>query len=98
MNIRHVDSPVICGAEMVGKWYCSDSAKGSDGHPVHRYLQKYGSWGSNCHYFDTEAEVQAALAYGFRPDFGMDQMELVGRASVRKMTEESFDRDFDPYS
>ena len=85
MHITQITSAVICGPDHVGKWYCSDSRDGDDGDLIHRYLQHDGTWGKTTAYFDTELELQSALAEGFQPDFTLSNIERMDRADLRDM-------------
>lgn len=95
MRIMQINSPVVCGPEYVGKWFCSDSIPGDDGDPVIRYLQHDGRWGKTSDYFDSEAEIHNLLALGHQPDFQMNPREREDRRTIREMAEESFRRDWE---
>lgn len=83
MRILQITNAVVCGPERVGKWYCSDSAPGTDQESVHRYLQADGTWGKNTHYFDTDTEIKQLLQLGHKPDFSLGQDELRSRQMLR---------------
>jgi len=89
MKIHQIDSAVVCGADYVGKWYCVDSAPGTDGDPVHRYLQEDGTWGKVTRYFDSRDEIERLLLLGHKPDFNMNRRELEDRALIREMAEDA---------
>jgi hypothetical protein len=94
MHIRYVPQGDVClPSHCWGKWSCSDSAPGSDGYPVVRYLQLDGTWGNTTEYFDSEEQVNAALALGHKPDFTMGENELFWRQSIRDDVETMFDWD-----
>lgn len=97
MRIMQITSRVVCGEQRVGKWFCSDSVKGSDGEGVSRYLQLDGTWGKTAKYFDSKEEIELALAKGHKPDFHCDRQELQDRQLIREMTEEAFDSDEDRF-
>lgn len=97
MRIEQITSSVICGPKYVGKWYCVESVDGPDGDPIHRYLQHDGSWGKTTQYFDSEADLTAALNPESKPDFSLSQFDLECRAVVRQDVEQSFaEEDYEP--
>ena len=89
MKIQQILSNV-CGPERNGKWYCADSADGTDGYVVNRYLQHNGEWGKTTRYFNTREEIDLALAVGHKPCFSLSRQELDGRAMVREDLEYGF--------
>ena len=90
MYIRQVTSGHAFPEGLQGKWFCSDTAPGTDGYEVIRYLQHDGNWGKHTAYFDSEQQIQAALLLGRKPDFNMDRRELEDRAIIRQDMEDGF--------
>lgn len=91
MLIKQIKSPIIAGAALVGKWFCSVAEQGTDNHPVHRYLQANGEWGKTTHYFDNEDQIQTALSKGIQPDFTLSERDRQDRAMIRDDIERGFD-------
>ena len=85
-----ITSPVVCGPERVGKWYCSNSVIGDDGDPVIRYLQHDGTWGKTTNYFDSKPEIEKLLELGHRTDFTVSQQEQWGRNMIRSDVQRGF--------
>ena len=84
MRIQQITSPVVCGPKYVGKWWCSETLPvGSDGYPVHRYLNSNSVWGKNTEYFDSREQIENLLVRAGQPDFTLDTNELRNRAMLR---------------
>lgn len=90
MRIMQINSPVVCGPALVGKWYCSDSVPGKDGDPVVRYLQHDGTWGKTTQYFDSKDVIEEFLKLGHQPDFTVSQQEQFDRNTIRSDVERGF--------
>jgi len=95
MRIEQITSKFICGPERVGQWYCSDMVIGSDGEPIHRYLQLDGTWYKNTAYFPSKEELDKALAKNIKPDFNLSKDEIMSRDCRRAWqdSEDSFEND-----
>ena len=60
------------------RWYCSSvlhTGEGPSRFMHDRYLQQDGTWGRRAFWFDSEAEIDAALSLGHKPDFTMPERE-----------------------
>lgn len=90
MRIQQIDSPVVCGKEYVGKWYCSDCFNPVDDIPVIRYLGKNGTWGKITEYFDSKAEIDELLKTASPPNFFVDKDEEVSRQYWRDVEAETY--------
>ena len=93
VHIRQITSAVVCGADRVGKWFCSVSIPGPDGDPIIRYLQGDGTWGKVTFYFDTQPQLQLELDKGSRPDFTLSERDLCDRAMIRDDLERMMEED-----
>jgi hypothetical protein len=91
MRIEQVsDGSLIFSENCWNKWFCSNSAMGSDNQAVHRYLQEDGTWGRCTHYFDSRQDVEQALAKGYQPDFTLSEEQLHWRQVVRQDIEDAW--------
>jgi hypothetical protein len=79
MRIHQITSPVVCGKEFVGKWWCVEFSKDSRSDSIARYLQLDGTWGKNTAYFDTKEQLEKALSLGIKPDFTISKDEALSR-------------------
>lgn len=86
-NIKQATSRVVFPYSF-GKWYCAMFGKYKH---VVRYLQPFGSWGKNTHWFDTKDEILNLLALAEQPDFTMSQQET----DDLQMMEDDMARDLD---
>ena len=79
MRILQITSAVVCGQHNLGKWFCFDTGSDCENKPIHRYLQKDGTWGLNASYFDTQNEITELLKLGHQPDFSLSKDERLSR-------------------